>query len=119
MTGSHERLLVSPLGRPSLLVGRALKEVVPMLMQAAIIVAVVTPFSFDLHLGGVLVAMLVLSVFSIGVGALSFALALAVEGPGLAVLDGPADADLPGAPARRACCCRSRGRRAGSRSSRC
>ena len=50
LTGSHERLLVSPLSRSSLLVGRALKEVVPMLMQTAIILAVVTPFSFDLHL---------------------------------------------------------------------
>ena len=37
MTGSHERLLVSPLSRSSLLVGRALKEVVPMLVQTAII----------------------------------------------------------------------------------
>jgi ABC-2 type transport system permease protein len=79
-SGSHERQLVSPLGRPALLVGRALKEVVPMLMQVAIIVAVVTPFSFDLHLGGVLAAAVVLSVFSIGVGALSFALALASKG---------------------------------------
>lgn len=77
MTGSHERLLVSPLTRSSLLVGRALKEVVPMLMQTCIILLVVTPFSFDLHLGGVLVGMAVLSLFSIGVGALSFALALA------------------------------------------
>jgi len=77
MTGSHERLLVSPLSRTSLLVGRALKEVVPMLMQTAIILLVVTPFSFELHLGGVLVGMAVLSLFSIGVGALSFALALA------------------------------------------
>ena len=34
-TGSHERLLVSPLRRSSLLVGRALKEVVPMLAQGA------------------------------------------------------------------------------------
>ena len=51
-----------------------------MLMQVAIIVAVVTPFSFELHLGGVLVAALVLSVFSVGVGALSFALALASKG---------------------------------------
>lgn len=79
-TGSHERLLVSPLSRPALLVGRALKEVVPMLMQVAIIVAVVTPFSFDLHLGGVLAAAVLLSVFSVGVGALSFALALASKG---------------------------------------
>jgi ABC-2 type transport system permease protein len=76
VSGSHERLLVSPLNRSSLLVGRALKEVVPMLMQAAIILAVVTPFSFDLHLGGVLVGVLMLALFSIGVGALSFALAL-------------------------------------------
>ena len=79
-TGSHERQLVSPLSRPALLVGRALKEVVPMLMQTAIILAVVTPFSFDLHLGGVLVGVAVLSLFSVGVGALSFALALAAKG---------------------------------------
>ena len=76
VTGSHERLLVSPLSRSSLLVGRALKEIVPMLMQAAIIVVVVTPFSFDLHLAHVLVGVVVLAGFSIGVGALSFALAL-------------------------------------------
>ena len=79
-SGSHERQLVSPLGRPAQLVGRALKEVVPMLMQVAIIVAVVTPFSFELHLGGVLAAAVILSVFSVGVGALSFALALASKG---------------------------------------
>jgi len=79
VTGSHERLLVSPLSRSSLLVGRALKEVVPMLMQAAIIVVVVTPFSFDLHLAHVLVGVVLLSFFSIGVGALSFALALAAK----------------------------------------
>jgi ABC-2 type transport system permease protein len=79
VTGSHERLLVSPLSRSSLLVGRALKEVVPMLMQTAIILVVVTPFSFDLHLAHVLVGVVLLSFFSIGVGALSFALALAAK----------------------------------------
>lgn len=79
-SGSHESQLVSPLGRPALLVGRALKEAVPMLMQIAIIVAVVTPFSFDLHLTGVLIASAMLAVFSVGVGALSFALALASKG---------------------------------------
>ena len=79
-TGSHERQLVSPLRRPALLVGRALKEVVPMLMQTAIILAVVTPFSFDLHLPGVVVGAVILALFSVGVGALSFALALASKG---------------------------------------
>ncbi|MDF1605071.1 ABC transporter permease [Nocardioides sp. YIM 152315] len=76
VTGSHERLLVSPLSRPAQLVGRALKEVVPMLMQTAIILVAVTPFSFDLHLGGVLVGMLVLALLAVGIGALSFTLAL-------------------------------------------
>ncbi|MET0520886.1 MAG: ABC transporter permease, partial [Jiangellaceae bacterium] len=47
--------------------------------QTAIILLVVTPFSFELHLGGVLVGLAVLSLFSIGVGALSFALALAAK----------------------------------------
>ena len=79
VTGSHERLLVSPLSRSSLLVGRSLKEVVPMLMQAAIIVVVVTPFSFDLHLAHVLVGVVLLSFFSVGIGALSFALALVAK----------------------------------------
>ena len=79
MTGSHERLLVSPLHRSSLMVGRALKEIVPMLAQTAIILAVVTPFSFDLHLGGVLVGVVILALFSVGIGALSFALALAAK----------------------------------------
>jgi ABC-2 type transport system permease protein len=79
-SGSHERQLVSPLRRSSLLVGRALKEVVPMLMQVAIIVAVVTPFAFDLHIGGVVLGAALLCLFSVGVGALSFALALASKG---------------------------------------
>ena len=79
-TGSHERLLVSPLRRSSLLVGRALKEVAPMLAQAVLIVAVVTPFDFDLHPLGVLVGLAILSLFSVGIGALSFALAVASAG---------------------------------------
>jgi ABC-2 type transport system permease protein len=79
-TGSHERLLVSPLRRSSLLVGRALKEVVPVLAQGLLIVAVVTPFSFDLYLGGVVVGLVLVAVFAVGIGALSFALALVSKG---------------------------------------
>lgn len=80
ISGSHERMLVSPLSRSSLLVGRALKEIVPMLLQTVIILIAVTPFSFDLHPLGVLVAVAMLSLFSVGVGAMSFALALVSEG---------------------------------------
>lgn len=79
-TGSHERLLVSPLRRSSLLVGRALKEIVPIAVQALLIVAVVTPFDFDLHPLGVLLGIAVAAVFGVGVGSLSFALALVSKG---------------------------------------
>lgn len=76
-TGSHERMLVSPLRRPALIIGRALKEIVPMFAQAAIIIAVTIPFGFRLHLAGALAGLVILSVFCLGLGALSYTLALA------------------------------------------
>jgi len=76
-TGSHERMLVTPLRRPALLIGRALKEIVPMVAQAALIVAVCLPFGFRLHLTGALIGMVILAGFCVGLGALSYTLALA------------------------------------------
>ncbi len=76
-TGSHERLLVSPLSRSALLLGRALKEVVPVAAQALVIVALTWPFGFAVYPLGIAASILLLGVFSIGVGALSFALGLA------------------------------------------
>ena len=78
-TGAHERMLVTPLARPALLVGRALKEMVPLAGQAVVVVAVMVPFGFELHLAGALVGMALLGVFGIGLGALSYALAVAVR----------------------------------------
>lgn len=79
ISGSFERLLVSPVRRSSLMIGKALREMVPLLLQTVIIVAVVTPFAFDLHLGGVLIGIAVLVPFSVGLGALSLALAIAAK----------------------------------------
>jgi ABC-2 type transport system permease protein len=76
-TGSHERMLVTPLRRSALLVGRALKEIVPMVAQAALIVAVCLPFGFRLHLTGAVIGMVILAGFCVGLGALSYTLALA------------------------------------------
>lgn len=78
-TGAHERMLVTPLSRPSLLVGRALKEMVPLAAQAVIIVAVMIPFGFELYPLGALVGFLLLAVLGVGVGSLSYALAIAVR----------------------------------------
>jgi ABC-2 type transport system permease protein len=76
MTGSHERTLVAPLSRASLLAGRALKEVVPIAVQAIVIVLVAWPFGFHPHPLGVLAGVIVLAVFGVGLGSLSYALAL-------------------------------------------
>ena len=76
-TGSHERMLVSPLRRPALIIGRALKEIVPMFAQTVLIIAVTVPFGFRLHLAGTVMGLLILAVFCVGLGALSYTLALA------------------------------------------
>ncbi|WP_377321361.1 ABC transporter permease [Pimelobacter simplex] len=79
VSGSFERLLVSPVRRSSLMIGKALREMVPLVLQTIIIVAVATPFGFDLHVGGILVGMALLVPFSVGLGALSLALAVAAK----------------------------------------
>jgi ABC-2 type transport system permease protein len=76
-TGSHERMLVSPLRRPALIIGRALKEIVPMFAQTVLIIAVTFPFGFRLHLAGTVMGLLILAVFCVGLAALSYTLALA------------------------------------------
>jgi ABC-2 type transport system permease protein len=77
--GSFERFLVTPLDRSSLLVGRALKEVVPLTLQAIVIVLLVVPFGFELHPVGLILGLLILGIFGVGLGALSHSLAMAVR----------------------------------------
>lgn len=76
-TGSHERTLVAPIARSALLVGRALKEMVPIIVQASVIAVVTIPFGFRLNLAGMVVSLVLLAIFGMGFGALSYALALA------------------------------------------
>ena len=78
-TGAHERMLVTPLSRPSLLIGRSLKEMVPLAGQAVLIIAVMIPFGFRLHPAGALSGLILLAVFGVGLGSLSYALAIAVR----------------------------------------
>ncbi|GAB3209909.1 ABC transporter permease [Marinactinospora thermotolerans] len=76
-TGAHERMLVSPLRRPALIIGRALKEIVPTFAQAALLIAVTIPFGFRPDPVGAILGLLLLCVFCVGLGALSYTLALA------------------------------------------
>lgn len=77
--GSHERMLVTPLRRAALLIGRAWKEMVPLAAQAVVIIAIALPLGLDLNIFGAVLGIALLGVFGIGLGALSYALALAVK----------------------------------------
>jgi ABC-2 type transport system permease protein len=79
-TGSHERLLVAPVHRSALLVGRAAKEIVPVFAQAGVIILVAMPFGFRFEPAGVLIGLPMLAVFAVGLGALSYSLAVASKG---------------------------------------
>jgi ABC-2 type transport system permease protein len=79
MTGSHERTLVAPLARSSLLIGRALKEIAPIVVQALVIVLIAWPFGFAADIPGLLIGLALLAVFGVGLGSLSYSLALATK----------------------------------------
>lgn len=78
-SGSHERMLVTPLSRSSLLLGRALKEMVPLAAQAVVILLIGLPLGFDINIGGAVIGIGILAVFGVGLGSLSYSLALAVR----------------------------------------
>ncbi|WP_084965883.1 ABC transporter permease [Thermoactinospora rubra] len=71
-----ERLLVTPLSRTAMLVGRTLKETLVFLVQTVLIIAFAVPLGFDLHLGGAVMGVLLLVVLGVGLGSLSFVLAI-------------------------------------------
>ena len=77
MTGSYERVLATPLDRSAILVGRALKEFAPLLVQGLLIAVVCLPFGFRFHVLPALLGLALLGIFGIGVGALSHSLAQA------------------------------------------
>jgi ABC-2 type transport system permease protein len=76
-TGSHERLLVTPMNRSAMLVGRSMKDVVELLVQGVLICAVMVPFGFRLYPVGALIGFALLAVVGVGMGTLSYALAIA------------------------------------------
>lgn len=78
-TGAHERLLVTPLARSAQLVGRSWKEMVPIVAQSVVVVAVMLPFGFSFSPAGAVLGLVLLAVFGVGIGSLSYALAIAVR----------------------------------------
>ncbi|WP_113702798.1 ABC transporter permease [Nonomuraea lactucae] len=73
--GSMERLMVTPLNRTAMLVGRAMKEMAILLCQSVLIIVLALPLGFRPHPAGVPAGLGLLVLFGIGLGALSFVLA--------------------------------------------
>lgn len=82
MSGSFERFLATPMSRAAILVGRALKELAPLLVQALLLIVVAAPFGLVLHPLPMLLGLLLLMLFGIGVASLSYALAIASKHDG-------------------------------------
>ncbi|NUP03195.1 MAG: ABC transporter permease [Nonomuraea sp.] len=74
--GSMERMLVTPLNRTALLVGRTLKEMAVLLAQAVLIIVLAVPLGFEPHPAGVLAGLAQLVVLGVGLGAFSLVLAV-------------------------------------------
>jgi ABC-2 type transport system permease protein len=74
--GVIERSRVTPVSRLALLLGRSLRDVVSLLVQAAIITVLSIPFGLDVNLGNVLLAFTVLALITLMLSALSYGIAL-------------------------------------------
>lgn len=74
-SGAQERLRVTPASRVALLLGRVAKNVVVLLVQAVLLVAVALAFGFRAPVAAVLLALLLLAGIGVAIGSLSYAVA--------------------------------------------
>ncbi|MFY1695818.1 ABC transporter permease [Solwaraspora sp. WMMD791] len=77
--GVIERSRVTPVSRLALLLGRSLRDVVSLLLQAVIITVLAIPFGLTVQLGNLLLAYLLLALIALMTSAVSYGVALLVR----------------------------------------
>jgi ABC-2 type transport system permease protein len=77
--GVIERSRVTPISRVALLLGRSLRDVVMLLVQATILVVLSIPFGLAVKVGNVVLAFLLIGLIAMLLSAISYALALKVR----------------------------------------
>jgi ABC-2 type transport system permease protein len=77
--GIIERSRVTPVSRLALLVGRALREVVALLIQAMIITVLALPFGLTVQIGNLLLAYLLMALMALMASSVSYGVALLVR----------------------------------------
>ncbi|HEY8761128.1 MAG TPA: ABC transporter permease [Candidatus Dormibacteraeota bacterium] len=74
--GVVERFRVTPVSRLALLLGRALRDIVMLLMQATILIVLSLPFGLNIHFTGVLVVLALVGLLGLLMASISYACAL-------------------------------------------
>jgi len=77
--GVLERLRVTPVSRLALLLGRAMRDILTILVQATILILLSLPFGLSINLVGVLVMLALLALIGLLFASTSYAVALAVR----------------------------------------
>jgi ABC-2 type transport system permease protein len=77
--GVIERSRVTPISRVALLLGRSLRDVVMLLVQATILVVMSIPFGLSVKVGNIVLAFLLIGLIAMLLSAVSYALALKVR----------------------------------------
>ena len=74
--GVVERFRVTPVSRLALLLGRALRDIAMLLMQATILIVLALPFGLSIHFTGVLVVLALIALLGLLMASVSYACAL-------------------------------------------
>jgi ABC-2 type transport system permease protein len=77
--GVIERFRVTPISRISLLLGRALRDVVIVTAQSLLLVICAIPFGLTINAGGILLALVLIALIGLMTASLSYTIALAVK----------------------------------------
>jgi ABC-2 type transport system permease protein len=77
--GVIERLRVTPVSRVALLLGRALRDIMTLLIQSVLLVVVALPFGLSIHLDGLLIVLALIALIGLMMASVSYALGLALR----------------------------------------
>ncbi|MFE5738951.1 ABC transporter permease [Streptomyces celluloflavus] len=79
--GVVERMRVTPVSRPALLLGRVLRDTAVLVLQSGLLVAAAVAMGLRAPLPGILIGFVFVAVLTVALAALSYALALKVSTP--------------------------------------
>jgi ABC-2 type transport system permease protein len=77
--GVIERMMVTPMSRVAMLLGRSLRDVTLLLGQAVILVVLAVPFGLEINAGGIVVAFAMLALIGLMMSPLSYGLAMVLK----------------------------------------